>query len=227
MTSAIRFAYLFVTGWLAALATGAGAQTPSGEARQPSRLAAYLYSREQIAELYAAGRQWDKKLGLQQDCKGPYNIQPVGLYLLKPIDFPEGRPHPVAGAWQHRYVFERCGKRMTYNAIFVARAGDKPEMRPHVPGNTNASAALLAETLKAAHPAALTRLSKRATACREADLIDTRLTQPPLGPGEAGKPADLWEESWTFRGCGYDVDVSITFAADGKGGTRPAIKGAP
>ncbi len=238
MTTASRSAYLFLLGWLSAsLAMPASAQAPSptttpaasdtaGGTRQPSRLTAYLNGKEQIGALYAVGREWDKKLGLQQGCKDAYNIQPAGLFLLKPIDFPEGKPHPVAGVWQHRFVFERCGKRMTYNAVFVARPGDKPEVRPHVPGNTNASALLLADTLKGATPAALLKLAKRSRNCKEAALIDTRLTHPPRAADEADKPVGHWEETWIFRGCGRDVEVPITFTPDGKGGTHYAIKGA-
>lgn len=253
MTPASRPAKLLPTGWLAAFAMSASfaavflsacgkkeapppppaapapaatsAPADSDDTRQPSRLTAYLYGKEQIGALYEAGREWDRKLGLQQDCKGPYNIQPAALFLLKPIDFPEGKPHPVAGVWQHRYVFERCGKRMTYNAVFVARPGDRPEVRPHVPGNTNASALLLADTLKGAYGAALLRMAKRSKECKQADFIDTRLTRPPRDNREAGKPAGQWEESWTFRGCGHDVEVPITFTPDGKGGTHYAIKG--
>lgn len=230
MTPASQPAYILLTGLLAAcLVTPAGAQAPAapGEARQPARLTAYLYGKEQIGELYAIGRQWDKKLGLQQDCKGAYNIQPAGLFLIRPIDFPEGKPHPVAGVWQHRYVFERCGKRMTYNAVFVARPGDKPEARPHVPGNTNASAPLLADTLKGAYPAALLRLAKRNKDCKEADLIDTRLVHPPREAKSADPPAGHWEEAWTFRGCGQDIELPIAFTPDGKGGTFYNIKSAP
>jgi hypothetical protein len=230
MTPASQSAYILLAGLLTAcLATPSGAQAPAapGEAMQPARLTAYLYGKEQIGELYAIGRQWDKKLGLQQDCKGAYNIQPAGLFLIRPIDFPEGKPHPVAGVWQHRYVFERCGKRMTYNAVFVARPGDKPEARPHVPGNTNASALLLADTLKGAYPAALLRLIKRNKDCKEADLIDTRLVHPPREAKSTDQPAGHWEEAWTFRGCGHDVELSITFTPDGKGGTFYNIKSTP
>lgn len=236
MTTASRFAYLLLMALLAARSVATAAQTPAPapspvpgattEARQPSRLSAYLYGKEQIAELYTAGRQWDKKLGLQQNCKAPYNIQPAGLFLLKAIDFPEGKTHPVAGIWQHRYIFERCGKRMTYNAVFVARPGDKPEVRLHVPGNTNASALLLTDALKGAYPAALLRLSKRTKNCKTAELIDTTLTHAPRATNEADKPAGHWEETWTFRGCGRDVELPITFTPDGKGGTHYVIKGA-
>ncbi len=233
MTPASQAAYLLLLGLLAVFSATAAAQAPTpaptpstaGEARQPSRLSAYLYGKEQIAELYATGRQWDKKLGLQEDCKGPYNIQPSGLFLLKAIDFPEGKPHPVAGAWQHRFVFERCGKRMTYNAVFIARAGDKPELRPHVPGDTNASALLLADTLKGATAAALLKLAKRSKDCKTAELIGASLTRPPRMANEANKPAGHWEETWTFRGCGRDVELPIVFTPDGKGGTHYAIKG--
>ena len=238
MTTASRSAYLFLLGWLSAsLAMPASAQssnpttTPAasgtaGGTRQPSRLTAYLNGKEQISEMYAIGRQWDKKLGLQQRCKGPYNIQPLSIFLLKPIDFPEGMPHPVSGSWQHRYVFERCGKRMTYNTIFIARNGDKPEARPHFPGTTNASMQQITDALKTTVPAVLSRLAKRGKNCKGADLIDTHLTHPPRAANDADKPAGHWEETWTFRGCGHDVELPITFTPDGKGGTHYAIKGA-
>jgi len=253
MTAASPFAHLLRTGRLAPLALVAGlataflsacgkaeappapaaSATPApappaaaepADARQPSRLTAYLYGKEQIGVLYEAGRQWDKKLGLQPDCKTPYNIQPLNLYLLKAIEFPEGKPHPVAGSWQHRFVFERCGKRMTYNAVFVARPGDKPEVREHVPGTTNASMQQVADALKPAMPAALSRLVKRSKDCQSAELIDTRLTHPPREPKEADKPAGHWEEIWTFRGCGRDVELTVVFTPDSQGGLRVAVK---
>ncbi|MCQ3923205.1 MAG: hypothetical protein DPW12_03230 [Rhodocyclaceae bacterium] len=114
---------------------------------------------------------------------------------------------------------------MTYNAVFVARRGEKPEARPQIPGTTNASMQQIAEGLKAAAPAALARLAKRSKACKEADLIDTRLTHPPREPKEADQPAGHWEEAWTFRGCGHDVELTIVFTPDGKGGMQYAIKG--
>jgi hypothetical protein len=217
-----------MTGWLAAFSATAVAHDPPAaapnEARKPSRLTAYFYGKEQIAALYEAGRTWDRKLGLQQDCKGAYNIQPLNLFLLKAIDFPEGKAHPVAGSWQHRYVFERCGKRMTYNAVFVARANGKPEALEHVPGNTNASLPQISEALQSALPAARQRLLERVKGCAEAELIDTRLAHPPREPGNPDQPAGHWEESWTFRGCGKSVELSIVFFPDGKGGVRSEIK---
>ena len=121
---------------------------------------------------------------------------------------------------------------MTYNAVFIARPGDKPELRPHVPGDTNASALLLADTLKGATAAALLKLAKRSKNCKTAELIGTSLIHPPRTANEANeaskanKPAGHWEETWTFRGCGRDVELPIVFTPDGKGGTRYAVKGA-
>lgn len=198
-----------------------------GELKPGSRLAAYFFGREQVNDLYTVGRHWDKKLSLQQDCKGPYNIQPVNLFLLKPIDFPEGKPHPVSGVWQHRFVFERCGKRMTYNAVFIGKNGEKPETRPYIPGTTNASMPLVSDTLKGAYPAALLRLGKNKNAkdCKEIEVIDTRLTLPPRAQAADSKAPASWEEAWTFRGCGHDVELPIIFTPDGKGGTFYSIKG--
>ncbi len=207
-------------------AAPAAAAVPAeaGDARQPSRLSSYLYGKEQIGALYEVGRGWDRKLGLQQDCKGPYNIQPLSLFLLKGIEFPDSQPHPVAGSWQHRFVFERCGKRMTYNAVFVARKGGKPVAQPHTPGTSNASLQQIAEGLKVAAPAARARLAKRHKDCKEAELVDTRLVHLPQDAKETGKPAGHWEEAWTFRGCGHDIELSIVFTPDGKGGMQYAVK---
>ena len=44
-------------------------------------------------------------------------------------------------------------------------------------------------------------------------------------PKDADKPAGHWEESWTFRGCGHDVELPIVFTPDGKGGTHYLLKG--
>ncbi len=228
MTPASRSASFFLMGWLAAMAaTPAGAQAPAPtDARQPSRLTAYLYGKEQIGALYEVGRQWDRKLGLQQDARAPTTSSrrtlPAQAHRL-----PGRQNAPRRRRLAAPYVFERCGKRMTYNAVFVAQPGDKPEVRPHVPGNTNASALLVADTLRGAYPAALLRLAKRAKDCKEADLIDTRLTQQPrTSSAEADKGGGRWEEVWTFRGCGHDVELPITFTPDGKGGTHYAIKAA-
>ncbi len=214
-----------LTALLAVLCWGslalAQSPRPGGAIVASQRLAAYLNGKEQMEELYAVGRHWDGRLGLQQDCQGSYHVQPVNLFLLKPVVFPEGRPHPVAGAWQHRFVFERCGKRRTYNALFLARDGRKPEARPYLPGTTNASPTLVADALKGAYPAALLRLAgtKGAKGCQEAEPIDTRLVQPPrTTPGP-------WEEVWTFRGCGHEAELAIAFSPDGKGGTFYTIKG--
>ena len=226
MTPASRIAFLFLAAGIAAPAGAQVSATPpasGSEARQPSRLTAYLNGKDQIGEMYAIGRQWDKKLGLQQDCKGPYNIQPLSIFLLKPIDFPEGKAHPVSGSWQQRYIFERCGKRMTYNTIFVARNGDKPEARPHFPGTTNASMQQIGDALKSAAPVALARLAKQSKGCKEANLIDTRLTHAPHEVDKTGR----WEETWTFRGCGHDVDIPVTFTPDGKGGMQYAAGRTP
>lgn len=220
MTPANRTAYLLLAGLLAAPGAAQTGALPASDTRQPSRLIAYLYGREQIAALYAAGREWDSRLGLQQGCKGAYNIQPLNLFLLEPVDYPESKAHPVAGSWQHRYVFERCGKRMTYNAAFAARPDGSPEVRPIVPGDTNVSAALLAKALEEALPAALSRLARLSRGCRKAELIDTRLVRPP----QADRLGSRWTESWTFRGCGRDIELPLAFEPDGRGGVRHRIR---
>lgn len=225
MTPASRHRHSF---WLlpCLLAAAATAQSASDDARQPSRLTAYLYGKEQIAALYEAGRHWDGKLGLQQRCKGAYNIQPLGLFVLRAIDFPPQKAHPVAGSWQHRFIFERCGRRMTYNAVFVARDGDRPELLPHFPGDSNASLAQITAALKSIAPAAARQLSRPGRRCSEAELVDTRLVHPPRPAEGTQPPAILWEEAWTFRCGGHDAVLHVVFAPDGQGGITAGLKAA-
>lgn len=210
--------------WLVAAAVAApGAPDAAGPA---SRLSAYLYGREQIAALYEAGRHWDRKLGLQQDCRGPYNIQPLKLFLLEAIDFPSDRAHPRAGRWQHRFIFERCGRRMTYNALFVARGDGPPQMQAHYPGDGNASPELITAALESIAPAAAARLSRPGRRCNTAALVDTRLVHPPRPAEGMPPPAAVWEEAWTFRCNGHEAVLHVVFTPDARGGMKAGLKAA-
>jgi len=104
-----------------------------------TKIFAYVFSHEQMEELYKVGVFWDKKLGLQQNCKSQFHIKPVEFVILAPINLPENELHPVEGAWKHRFEFERCGDTKIYNAIFVSKKGTKAELRPYFPGTSKAS----------------------------------------------------------------------------------------
>jgi hypothetical protein len=190
-----------------------------------TRTFSYVFSKDQITELYRVGLYCDKRLSLQQGCKGQHNVKPIGLSLIDPINLPAGKNHPVEGRWKITFSFERCGQSKIYNALFIAKNGQKPEVKPYFPGITNASPILLYDTMKGALPVASMKLIKKNgnKSCKELDIADMRVTRQPRVDG--GKTiSGAWQEKWTFAGCGKNVDVLIDFMPDGAGGASYSIR---
>ena len=183
---------------------------------KPGRFQVYLQSQEMIASLNEVGHFWDKLLGLHQDCKGDYEVRPVGLVLQAPVRWPDGVDYPTAGIWKVQFEYLRCGDLKTYNAIFVSREGDKPDLLPAIPGYSDASPALAVDAMKGVTPQVQAHLAKMgAKDCRQIYLFDSRMT-----PAAVAQPAaDSWQEKWTFQGCGKQAVFLMTFhpkATDGK-----------
>jgi hypothetical protein len=152
-------------------------------------------------------------------------VKPIGLSLIDPINLPAGKNHPVEGRWKITFSFERCGQSKIYNALFIAKNGQKPEVKPYFPGITNASPILLYDTMKGALPVASMKLIKKNgnKSCKELDIADMRVTRQPRVDG--GKTiSGAWQEKWTFAGCGKNVDVLIDFMPDGAGGASYSIR---
>jgi len=187
-----------------------------------TKIFAYMFSHEQMEELYKVGVFWDKKLGLQQNCKSQFHVKPIGFVILAPINLPENEAHPVEGAWKHRFEFERCGDTKIYNAIFVSKKGTKPELRPYFPGTSKASPQLIHDAMTLAVSSASFKLKEKGVKeCKDMVVADMRVTQMPHEVVERGTVyPGVWQESWTFVGCGQPVDVLINFTPDGKGGTN-------
>lgn len=188
--------------------------------RPDTRVAKYLYSQEQINEMYQVGVMWDRKLSLQQDCKTQYVVRPKTLALLKPIDFQDDSEHPMDGVWRHRLELDRCGQTKIYNAIFIAAKGQKPAVSPYFPGETHASPILVRDAMMASFVAATATLLAGTTVkgCKDINLIDMAVTQEPSNPTD-GVGRDPWKERWTFSVCGNSASSVITFVPDGLGGT--------
>jgi hypothetical protein len=209
---------------LAAVLANGGVSAESisdiSEIHPDTRVAKYLYSAGQIDEMYQVGVIWDRRLSLQQDCKSQHVVRPRTLALLQRIDFPDDSEHPVEGAWRHRFEFERCGETKIYNAIFVAKRGQKPAMSPYVPGETRASPILVRDAMMAALVTAIASLptGTNVKGCKDMSLSDMTVTQEPQNPTD-GVGRDPWKERWTFSVCGNSASSVITFVPDGRGGT--------
>ncbi len=191
-----------------------------------TRSFAYLFSREQSAQLYNVGVFWDKTLGLQKGCSSEYRVKTVSLSIIDPISFPENGLHPIQGRWQHRFTFERCGTSKIYNAIFIARTGEKPDAKPYFPGESIASPQLVADAMTAATVTAFGKLAKEGRGkCEGMSLAETSISQKAHDVVDRGSVfRGVWQERWVFAGCGQPVDVLVDFIPDGKGGATFVAK---
>jgi hypothetical protein len=189
---------------------------------KPGRFSMYQQSHETLAQLNDVGLFWDHQLGLQQGCKNPYQVKPVNLVLLRPVHFPDAADFPTQGMWRVRFEYERCNELKTYNAIFVAISAGRPHVVPSMPGTTDVPPVLGQDALKGMFlPVQKALAAAGAKNCKEIFPFDTRLT-----PGAADKPdADVWQEKWTFQGCGRQVQFLMTFSPNDKDGHY--FKGVP
>ena len=198
---------------LALAATAAQAETVNvtSDLLQSPKTAAYMHARPMMENMYRLGVAQDRKFGLQPECKTQYQVKPVSISVLAPIEFPDDKPHPTKGAWNFRYQFERCGEAKVYNAIHLAADnGQPPAVRPFYPGTSNANPVLIKDALPAALMGAMIRSGLKD--CREIDLFDMKVSAPPHDVSEGGKTLkDVWTEDWTFRLCGQLVEVPMVF----------------
>jgi hypothetical protein len=196
--------------------------------RPGTRVSRYVFSEDQMSELYKVGAYWDRKLGIQLDCKTQYRVHSKTLALIQRIDLPEDQDHPIKGVWRHRFAFERCGEMKTYNAIFVAKNGEKPQVHPYFPGETNASPLLVLDAMMAAYVTAIERRRKDGNGqdCKDLQVADMAVAEQPHDVVDGGaKLRQTWKERWTFSGCGSATTVTMTFTPDGKGGTSFSASG--
>lgn len=84
---------------LASLHTLGNAETVNtiADLSNNTRIEAYIYASPMREWLNRLGAEQDKKFGLQQECKFPYQVEPHSISILQPIDFPNDKQHPVKG----------------------------------------------------------------------------------------------------------------------------------
>lgn len=198
------------------------------ELRPGTLVSRYMFSEEQMNELYKVGVYWDGKLGIRPDCKNQYQVHPKTVALIQRINLPEDKSHPIEGVWRHRFAFERCGETKTYNAIFVAKNGEKPQVYPYFPGETNASPLLVRDAMMAAYVAAIAKRQKNGDGqeCKDLQVADMVVAEQPHDVAEGGAVLrQVWKERWMFSGCGSATTVTMTFTPDSKGGTSFSASG--
>jgi hypothetical protein len=195
--------------------------------KQGTRIFSYLVSQDQMRELYNVGVGWDRRLGSQLDCKSQYHVKTISLIVVAPINLSENSPHPSQGSWIHRFELERCGETKIYNAIFTSKDGERPQVRPLVPGTSTASLQLISDSMRSAVATAsrIIAKEKRTNDCKELLLADMAVTEKPHDVVQDGKKfTGVWLERWSFLACGQPAEVFMEFIPDGEGGATYVAK---
>lgn len=189
------------------------------------KTAAYIHSEPMFKIMHRLGIEQDKKYGLQQDCKTPYQVKPFSTSVFVPIEFPDDKSNPVKGIWQLRYQLERCGESKFYNALFIANPnGEAPAPRAYYPGSTNAGPVLIKDAMMGALTSAIVQSGTASRECKDIDVFDMKVTEPSHDVAEGDKTLkNVWKEKWTFRLCGQMVDSEMTFIPSPNGGTRYVV----
>lgn len=208
---------------VATLCSGTRAETlnDGGDLKKGTRMANYLFSKTTEELLLETSQFWEKKLNQQQGCNES-SLRPYSFMLHKPIDYPQDKPHPISGAWQHRFIVNRCGITKIYNTIFIANNGAPPNVIPFFPGTSIASLQLLGDAQMSGELMAFSKMKSQGMQdiCKNILLIDTRLSKPPHDVTENEKTIKgVWHEEWTFSGCDFTATVTAIFIPDGRGGT--------
>jgi hypothetical protein len=191
----------------------------AADLKKGSHTYAYIFSGAAQRAMLKIGVYWDKLLDIQQDCRGRYNVTPVRLRILSPINLPDKATHPIAGAWQVSFKFERCGQDKVYNAVFISNNGAIPKVKPYFPGISLANSKLINDALQSAYAAASEQITD--SQCQDMSIYDMKVLKPPHKVIANGKRvAGVWDETWSFLGCGQVVGVHMTFVPDGRGNVQ-------
>lgn len=223
----MRFGFLALAAALAASAPAfaQNAQTPAAPAAQPENPA-------QRFERYATSDGYKKSIGQiavmgstisYPECKEHKAVKRASITIYAGPTFAEGA-HPVTGLWMDRIQIDRCGKPGYQNILVQAQPGTTPKAALKMPGLTNANPPMQDLVMK---DVMAELAKKKCTDQAQIIPVDTAL-------GKEGKPRKInekgmlvegaWKETWTFRACGKQVNATVDFAADGKGGLTHKVK---
>ncbi|MEM8919084.1 MAG: hypothetical protein AAGE37_09520 [Pseudomonadota bacterium] len=98
------------------------------------------------------------------------------------------------------------------------------------PGRSLANMSVMRDTSASAAMSAYIAAKKTDASCdgKDMDLVGSRIVSQSddLGPDVFGvRYTGSWKEIWTFKTCGQNYDVPITFRADGDGGAYTHVSG--
>lgn len=206
---------------LAALVAASGARAEVlrniAELKEGTAMHGYLYSPEFHRAMYQSASELDR--ALNTPCTEQYDITVKQIFVLQPIELPDGTKKATSGNWIYRYDAARCGATRRYNLMMTAQPDGALRRGMLAPGNTLATPQLMAETIK------LLKESPLGKDCPDPQVFDTTLVQPPrlVGPGAAAAD-DEWKETWTIHGCGRQTAVPVEFKRRAGQGTSITVQ---
>lgn len=229
----MRFGSLAVALLLAvatpALAEDAPAQPAEGAAAAPAqpqdpaqRFQAYVTSdgyKAMISQLSVMGDTISAP-----DCKEHKPQERASLTIFAPPHFESGL-HPVTGMWLDRIKMNRCGATTFQNVLIQAnKEGQPPRAALMMPGTSMANPPLQNLIMKDI----LENLAKKkCTDQSQIVPVDTKREKETKAVklNDKGMIVEgAWNETWTLKACGKQVNAAIDIAADGKGGLNHKVK---
>ncbi|MBT9538472.1 hypothetical protein [Thiobacillus sp.] len=188
--------------------------------KEDSREYAWFFSKKISATLFGVGRSWDQKLNKPKPCADEA-VQRINLSILEPVDFPRSVEDPQSGAWYYQFDYLRCGETIRNNVVFTSQQGHISVV-PYPPGNSLASPRLITDTYKIVAVKALLEVDGCKT-IPGPEIVATRVTKQTVTSGTTSAPIQDWQELWTVRACGKDIDINVCFHSEHPKGTTTSI----
>lgn len=140
------------------------------------------------------------------ECAEEYKILPGEMTILQPITFAVNLLHPISGAWHHRYIIDRCNKKITYNTYVVAKNNSPPTIIPGMNGDSNVPFSSLFDITVAVY----TYMNYHYAPCPDG----SKDPQPFIHNTElihtTNENANQWQERWTVAMCNDMVTLNMT-----------------
>lgn len=217
MSQAAMKAVFIILGALLPLAAFPETSSNNASLRNNAKTLAYLTDDGIETKLVEIGKAYDEQFGVV--CNGEIKVKYSAdtIFILKPVEFPDGTQHPMDGVWQYRFDFVRCGRSATYNVAIVAQKGGEPRYAPLLPGNTIASPTLQMDAIRIVRlKVAAEAKVKKNRQCDDFVISNTSLVSIPQQSKDGGA-GGRWEERWVARYCGADIPTPICFTPNAKG----------
>jgi hypothetical protein len=196
----------------------------NAQALPDSTTVAYFQSKPFAEMVVASGMQLDKHLLNMEPCPGSYGFDPVTFAIQRPLEFAEGKAHPIAGTWTWRFKFKRCGSEKVYHMRWRGNPTGTPIPDPLIPGMSRVDP-VLANTVRNVVGSAGILHHGVGSDCRSLRILETRVTMEPKKMSiEGAERTGVWQEEWTGRMCDQEIKVPVCFVPDPNRGTSVTAK---